>query len=81
MTGTMCDARPTPPHAFEGEHEMIIQRRERPREPHSAHPAIRSDYLRLSIISTAPKPKRSTLLLTAVGLIAVGAALFFVFIS
>jgi hypothetical protein len=60
---------------------MITKRRERPCEPHSGYPAIRSDYLRLSIISTASKPKRSTPLLTAVGLIAVGAALFFVFIS
>jgi hypothetical protein len=57
---------------------MIIRRRERPREPHGAHPAIRSDYLRLSIISTTSKPKRSTPLLAAGALIAVGAALFFV---
>jgi hypothetical protein len=46
---------------------------------HSAHPAIRSDYLRLSIIPTASKPKRSaTPLMTVGALIAVGAALIFV---
>jgi hypothetical protein len=60
---------------------MVTKRRERPREPHSAHPAIRSDYLRLSIIPTASKPKRLMPLLAAGALIAVGAALFFVFNS
>ena len=60
---------------------MINKRRERPREPHGADPAIRGDYLRLSIISTASKPKRSTPLVTAGALIALGAALFFVFNS
>jgi hypothetical protein len=48
---------------------------------HTSHPAIRSDYLRLSIISTASRPKRSAPWLTAGALIAVGAALFFVFNS
>jgi hypothetical protein len=46
---------------------------------HSAHPALRIEYLALSITPTGSIPKRSMPLLAAGALIALGAAMLFVF--
>jgi len=56
-----------------------LRHRNRPHVPHSPYPDLRIKYLALSIIPTGSISKRSTPLFAAGALIALGAAMLFVF--
>ena len=58
-----------------------MKRREAPRMFNSAHPDLRIKYLALSITPTGSIVSRSTPLFAAGALIALGAAMLFVFAS